>query len=511
MTTYLMTLRSEEPTVNDTVIIAGAGTTGLMLACELGLRGVRTVVLDAAPSPRADTPAAAINATSVEMLEQRGLMEGMYEDSLPIPMAHFALLWLDPSVLNGRGNVILNQARLNRELFDRAVALGADVRFGHRVVALRQDSDSVTVDCSGPDGPVEIAGAYLVGCDGADSAVRSLAGIDFPGRESPFYGVYGDVTVDMAELAPGLLGAFHYPNGGVYMGAPLGPTTVRIVTAEWGVNPPAGDLTAEEAVAHVKKLTGAELTGNADWLARYPDTVRNAAEYRRGRVFLAGDAAHMFFPLGGQRMNACLQDAVNLGWKLAAALAGTAPAGLLDTYHGERHPVGARACRNVAAQAALMPMTDGIRELREMMTELIGQDQVNRYLLEFVSGVDVRYPMPATSAGAGDTAEPEPHALLGARLGPLALKTDDGETTALVPLRGGRAVVFDFSDGTQSLPDLSGWSGRVEVVAARPLDAVDATAVLVRPDGHTAWVDTTGEDAAGLLAAVRLWFGEPVA
>ena len=494
---------------DDTVIIAGAGTTGLMLACELGLRGVRTVVLEAAASPRSDTPAAAINTTSVELLEQRGLMEGMYEDSLPISVAHFALLWLDPSVLNGRNNVLLNQARLNRELRERAVALGVDVRFGHRVVGLRQDDDNVTVTVDADGTSTEIAGGYLVGCEGAESAVRSLAGIDFPGQESPFYGIYGDITVDMSELEPGLLGAFHYPNGGVFMGAPLGPTTLRVVTAEWGVTSPDGAVTSAEAIAHIKQLTGIELTdGRADWLARYPDTVRNAAEYRRGRVFLAGDAAHMFFPLGGQRMNACLQDAVNLGWKLAAAIQGWAPADLLDTYHAERHPVGARACRNVAAQTALMPMTDGIGALREMMTELITRDQVNRYLLEFVTGVDVRYPMPA--AASGQDADAEPHTLLGTRLGPLPIKTNEGETTALIPLRGGRGVVFDFSGGARRLPDLSGWSDRVDVVAARPLESVDANCVLVRPDGHAAWVgDGAGEDSDGLEAALRTWFGAP--
>ncbi|MBS2966784.1 FAD-dependent monooxygenase [Actinocrinis puniceicyclus] len=502
--------------MNDTVIIAGASTTGLMLACELGLRGVRAIVLEAAAGPRRDTPAAAINTTSVELLEQRGLMEGMYEDSLPIGVAHYALLWLDASVMNGRNNVLLNQARLNRELLERAGELGVDVRFGHRVTALRQSEDEVTVTVTvEADGtPVEVAGGYLVGCDGADSAVRSLAGIDFPGEDSPFYGIYGDLTVSIGELEPGLLGAFHYPDGGVFMGAPLGPDTLRVVTAEWAATPPAGEVTAQEAFDHIKRLTGFELTGaQADWLARYPDTVRNAAQYRDGRVFLAGDAAHMFFPLGGQRMNTCMQDAVNLGWKLAAAIEGWAPAGLLDTYHGERHPVGARACRNLAAQTALMPMTGGIGELREMLTELITKDQVNRYLLDFVTGLDVRYPMPARETGQEADAPPhgEPHALLGARLGPLAIKTDEGESNALIPLRGGHGVLFDFSGATQRLPDVSGWSDRVDVVAAQPLEPIDAAAVLVRPDGHAAWVDATGGDAAGLLAALRAWFGASTA
>lgn len=489
--------------MNENVVIAGGGITGLMLAYELSLAGVETVVLEAASAPRRDKPAGAMNTTSVELLEQRGLMDGLADQYIPFPTAHFAMSWLDTGAVQGRFNVVVDEARVCDMLREAAAKRGAKILFGHRVTGVEQDEDGVRVQVGTDDGEHTLSGRYLVGCDGENSAVRRSAGIAFPGTDHRFYGLVGDVVVDMDELEPGQAGAARYPNGGLYMGGPIGPGTLRVVTARFDTQPPDADSPVGEAelVGQVQQITGTVLKIEETlWLSRYGFATRQAERYRAGRVFVCGDAAHTFFPLGGQRLNTCMQDAVNLGWKLAADIHGWAAPTLLGTYHAERHATGERACRLTAAQAALLAATDGAAELRELLATLTGYPEVNDYLLEFVTGLDVHYPMPDLPA----------HPLLGLRLGPVPLTTSAGTTTLLTLLHPGRGVLIDLSAGRLDLTAAAAWHDRVDLHTAEPTDALDATALLIRPDGHVAWA-VAGEaaDPAGLTAALTTWFGSP--
>jgi 2-polyprenyl-6-methoxyphenol hydroxylase-like FAD-dependent oxidoreductase len=498
------------------VVIAGAGPTGLMLAYELGLAGVDVVVLDRLAEPGTFSPGIAVNPAAVELLDQRGLLDPLREETMAFPAAHFALLWLDPSALGDphgphgprEMSLLLDQARLERHLRERAVARGADIRTGHEVIGLDQDGSGVVVRVRSTAGDEEIRCRYLVGCDGAASTVRRLAGIGFPGTDSRFLGLVGDVEVDMDLVAEGQIGAYRSPQGGVYSAAPIRQGTLRVFTAEFDVDPPIGGPppTLAELQASVERLTGTELKADGvHWLSRYGNPTRNAERYRQDRVFLAGDAAHVFFALGGVRLNACLQDAVNLGWKLAADIHGWAPPALLDSYHAERHPVGQRLCTSVAAQVALLRPGEGVAELREIFAELIEFGEVNRHLLELVTGLDVRYPV----------ARGKPHPLLGRRLPRVSLETATGTVTPAQTLHAGRGVLLDVSGGGAKLGDVTGWADRVDVVSATWADqadqasAIDAAALLLRPDGQVAWVDPSGTDEAGLISALTTWFGQP--
>jgi hypothetical protein len=259
----------------------------------------------------------------------------------------------------------------------------------------------------------------------------------------------------------------------------------------------------------VLRLTGTEFkSAKPVWLTRTGNPTGHAERYRDGRIFLAGDAAHVFFPFNGQRLSTGFQDALNLGWKLAAELAGWAPEGLLDTYHAERHPVGEQVLMNIKVQESLADSLDKSGPLRDLFTQLIRLGDVNGYLVDMVMGLGIVYPMPGGNRvpGAAD-------GLLGRRLPHVPLVTGDGETSVPRLLRGGRALLLDFSGGSVPLGDLSGWSGRLDIVTAEPTEAIPAAAVLLRPDGHAAWVTGNGDTAQpenAIETALRAWLGEPV-
>ncbi|MEU4119398.1 FAD-dependent monooxygenase [Kitasatospora sp. NPDC028055] len=490
------------------IVIVGAGPVGLMLACELRLAGAEVVVLDGRPGPEAHAPGVAVNPGVIELLEMRGLMEACRPDGFEFPMAHFAHIWLDPSALADRYpyNFSLPHGRLVHHLVERARTLGADLRFGHRVVGVEQDEYRVETRVEGPAGGQTLLSRHLVGCDGVDSVVRRAAGIAFPGHEEPFHGTVSDFSVTTDSVLRQHLGAREYP-AGLLAVSPLGPDTVRVLTAEFGVEPPEGDAAPElaEIQGAVSRLAG---VGFADgpplWSARWSNATRLAERYRAGRVFLAGDAAHRHFPLGGQALSTGLDDAVNLGWKLAADLAGRAPEGLLDSYHDERHPVGARACLTTRAQAALLhPLTP----LREVFAELVRFPDVNEYLVTLVGGTDTRYQL----GQAGPDADP----LLGRRLPGVAAaaRAVPGLASAW---EAGRAVLLDLragggDAGTDLAGELAGREGLVDFVTAKPLPGVDAEAVLLRPDGRIAWTLPADGDSTGLAAALAALFGEPAA
>ncbi|MEY9890106.1 2-polyprenyl-6-methoxyphenol hydroxylase-like FAD-dependent oxidoreductase [Catenulispora sp. MAP5-51] len=496
------------------VIIVGAGPTGLLLAGELALGGVRPLVLDRLPAADPRAPGMAINSATVELLDQRGLLDALREGTIELPMAHFSNIWLDQSALFGphTHSRVVPQSRLEERLAEWVAGLGVPVRRGVEVVGLTQDADSVVVDLRTADGPEQLTAGYVVGADGADSAVRRLAGIGFPGIDHAFTGIIGDVRIASEDFqAEAHFGAKYSPVGGLFTATPIGPDLWRIVTSEFEV-PFTGDLADEvtppELNARVARLTGVELK-NAEpvWLTRTDNPSRLADRFRAGRVFLAGDAAHVFFALNGQRISSAFQDATNLGWKLAAVVAGWAPEGLLDTYEAERLPAARFAVENVKAQLSLAAPPETAAPLRALLGHLLAFEPVNRFLAETAQGLGVRYLPPGTAEDS------VPHPLLGRRLPPVRLRTERGEIAVPELLHEGRGLLLDLSGGKAELPGLSAWGDRLSVVEAEagPAAELDLAAALVRPDGHVAWLTTDAADVSGLAEAVAAWFGAEAA
>ncbi|WP_158581452.1 FAD-dependent monooxygenase [Actinomadura spongiicola] len=490
-------------------MIVGAGPAGLMLGCELALAGVTATILERRPAPRTDSPGAAVNAGAVEALELRGLMDRLRHLTFPLPMIHFSLLFLEMEKVDERakGTLLLQQTQLERVLEERATELGVKILRDHEVTRIDQDDDGVTALVRTPGGIERIECGYLVGADGADGAVRRLAGIPLTGAEIAFYGITGDLEISMEELGPLPLGAAYYPAGGQWMCAPIGPDVMRVTTAEFDIEPadPTADVTVEEFRMAVRRLTGAELTaGKPRWLSRTDCRIAQAEAYRRGRVLLAGDAACVIYPVNGQALANALHDALNLGWKLAAQVQGWAPPGLLDSYHDERHAVGRRACDNVRAQVTLSRGHEEVGAVRDLLGQLMRFDEVNRYLAGMLSGVDTAY----EPSGAGPA---ERHPLTGTRPSPdLWVASDDGDSPAAgaaESLRQGRGVVL-YLDGDPDRPGpAAAWSSRVDQVRVSRVPGVDADVVLLRPDGHVAWA--CRGDGAGLNEALSTWFGAP--
>jgi bifunctional hydroxylase/dehydrase len=496
---------------SQSAVIVGAGPIGLLLAGELALAGVRPVVLDRLDAPDPHAPGMAVNSATVELLDQRGLLQALIEGTIELPLSHFSNIFLDQSSLFGPHlhSRVVPQSRLEARLAQWAADLGVTVRRGARLVGLAQDADSVTVSLDTADGPEELTAEYVVGCDGADSTVRQLAGIGFSGEDKPFYGIIGDVRIDSADFQGEHFGAKYSPLGGLFTGTPIGPDLWRIVTSEFGVEPEAGhpdEVSLEELNTRIERLTGAGLK-NAEvlWLARTGNANRLADRYRQGRVFLAGDAAHVFFAFNGQRLSTGFQDAVNLGWKLAAALAGRAPEGLLDTYEAERRPAGRFACENVAAQEALAAPPESAAPLRALFGHLLAFEPVNRFLAETAQGLGVRYLPEPPAEGTQQT----PHPLLGLRLPPIGVRTAEGDRTVSSLLHAGRWVLLDLSGGKSPEPDLAGWSRQVDLVVAEPSAELGLAAALLRPDGHVAWLSAGETGFAGLRESLTAWLGEP--
>ncbi|MCD0451735.1 FAD-dependent monooxygenase [Actinocorallia sp. API 0066] len=493
------------PVVSTSVVIVGAGPAGLTLAAELGLLGVPAVVLERSAEPRTDAPGVAINVSAAELLDQRGLLDPLRADATAFPIAHYSLLTLDLGHLSAEHETSFQvpQSAVERVLAARAVELGADLRYGHEVTGLVQDDDGVTLTVSTADGERTLRARYAVGADGADGVVRTLAGIGFDLVDEPFAGLIGEFTVDYAEVAVQHLGVHYSPAGGHFMGIPLGPDLLRVVTAEFTRSPadPAAEPDLDELIERADALTSQALrTKETLWLRRYTNPTGVAESYRAGRVLLAGDAAHSHFPLNGQAITTGIEDAFNLGWKLAAVLAGHGTDDLLDTYDAERRPIGRQVVDSVRAQVALSGPEEEIGPLRELFGRLIGLEPVNRRLLYEVTNVAVYYPVPGVPH----------HRLLGFRLPPVPLTTSAGPVTLAETLHEGRGVLLDFSGGAAGLTALAGWAGRVGVVTAEPVAKIDAPVVLLRPDGHVAWAGPAEAAAEGLPPILGTWFGEPV-
>ncbi|MFB8167427.1 FAD-dependent monooxygenase [Kitasatospora purpeofusca] len=491
------------------VIVVGGGPTGLMLACELRLHGVGVVVLERLAERTAESRGRGLHARSVEIMDQRGLLERFLAVSEKFRVGGLfggvMAAWPDGLDTAHPYGLATPQAVTERLLEERARELGAEIRRDHEVAGLDQDADGVDVELA--DG-TRLRSRYLVGCDGGRSTVRKALGVGFPGEPATVETLIGDLefTEDRAKVAEVVERVRRTElRFGVAPDIDGRAGVARMIVPADGVaedrsTPP----TLEEFRARLRAVAGTDFGAHSPhWLSRFGDATRQAERYRVGRVLLAGDAAHIHPPTGGQGLNLGVQDAFNLGWKLAAEVDGWAPEGLLDSYHAERHPVGARVLTNTRAQMTLLGAAPGPTALRELLTRLMEFDEVNRYITGMITAVDVRYDVGAGRAGDQDGG----HELLGRRLRDVPLS--DGRRLYGL-MHTGRGLLLDRTDGGRLSVD--GWADRVDHVVADIVDGedgdpgVDVPALLLRPDGHVVWV---GEDRQELEAALTRWWGTP--
>jgi 2-polyprenyl-6-methoxyphenol hydroxylase-like FAD-dependent oxidoreductase len=471
------------------VIVAGGGPTGVMLASELRLQGVHVFVLEKDAEPTRIQRSLGLHARSVEVMDQRGLLERFLAlgQQYPLGGSFAGIIKPAPDRLDTAHPYILGipQTTVERLLTEHATEVGAEIRRGCELVGLRQDEDGVTVELA--DG-TQLRSRYLVGCDGGHSTVRKLLGVGFPGEPARREWLLGEVELTASpETVAAVVAEARETHKGFGVG-PIGNGVYRAVAPAAGVAedhtvPP----TLDELKQQIREVAGTDFGVHSPrWLSRFGDATRLAERYRVGRVLLAGDAAHIHPPMGGQGLNLGIQDAFNLGWKLAAEVDGWAPEGLLDSYQTERHPVAADVLDNTRAQVELTSLEPGPQAARRLMSELMDFEEVNRYLIEKISSIGIRYDL-----GEG-------HELLGRRLRDVGLKR--GRLYGL--MHGGRGLLLDQT-GRLSV---AGWADRVDHVVDVS-EELDVPAVLLRPDGHVAWV---GEDQTDLLNQLPRWFGKPV-
>ncbi|MCY0950472.1 FAD-dependent monooxygenase [Streptomyces sp. H27-S2] len=509
----------ETDTTDTDVLVVGAGPTGLFLAAELALAGVRTRVVERRTEPQRDSRALNLHPRSLELMDQRGLADRFLALGRTVPGWQFAATLrtpLDFSALPSRHPhaLLLAQSRTEALLEERARELGVEIHRGHEVTALRQNAEGIEADIHGPDGPATIRAAYAAGCDGARSLVRQTAGIAFPGTDESFTAMVGDFTaVDHKDIDQarrhGVLVARLEPNLTRFV--VMDPERMRVPSTE--------PVTPDEFHTALVRVCGTTCgTGRPTWLSRFGNATRLAERYRSGRLLLAGDAAHIHFPVGAQGLNTGLQDAMNLGWKLAAEIQGWATPGLLDTYHTERHPVGRAVTERTEAQTLLveLPLVERYRRpatlLCKLLDDLLGLDEVNRRLAGHLSAIDTAYP-PADQAA---------HPLTGRRMPDTTLTLPGGRQTRPSELQhDGRFALLHLRDTTAPhtlAPPIQ------SLMPPGPVKAVNATAdekdtglngiteVLIRPDGHVAWATSTTDPRA--LATERslafdMWIRTP--
>ena len=479
------------------VVIAGGGPTGLMLAGELALAGVDVAIVERrASQDLAGSRAGGLHARSIEVLDQRGIADRFLSQGKPHPVVHFHIP-LNITDFPTRHPYVLGlwQNHIERILAEWVGELKVPIYRGGEVTGFAQDDTGVDVALA--DGK-SLRAEYLVGCDGGRSLVRKAAGIEFPGwdpttswliaeaemAEEPKWGLHRD--------ARGIHGIGKVEDGGL----------ARVVLTE-----PQLRLDSEPTLRDVSEalvaVYGADYGIHSPiWISRFTDMTRQAADYRDRRVLLAGDAAHVHPPVGGQGLNTGVQDAVNLGWKLAQVVKLTSPESLLDTYHAERHPVAARVLRNTMAQVALRRTDDRTKALGDTVSELFGMDEPRRRIAAEMSGLGIQYDL-----GEG-------HPLLGRRMPDLDLVTANGPLRVFTLLHDAVPILLNFGE-TGGL-DITPWGNRVRLIDARcvgtwelpVLGAVAApAAVLIRPDGHVAWAG--GLTEPGLADALATWFGPP--
>jgi 3-(3-hydroxy-phenyl)propionate hydroxylase len=478
------------------VVIAGGGPTGLMLAGELALAGVDVVVVERRASQDLDgSRAGGLHSRTIEVLDQRGIAQRFLSAGQEHPNLGFSGILLDISDFPTRHNYLLAlwQSRFEPILAGWVAELGVPILRSCEVVGFAQDDSGVDVELSGD---TSLRAEYLVGCDGGRSLVRKAAGIDFAGSDPSTSWMIAEVEMDEEPEF-----GFRRDSAGTHaIGRREAGEPIRIVLTERHVEH-TGDPTMDELREALVAVYGTDYgLRSANWISRFTDMTRQAASYRRGRVLLAGDAAHIHPPQGGQGLNTGVQDAVNLGWKLAQVVNKTSPESLLDTYHAERHPVGARVLHNTMAAVALSTPDDRHHALRDTMTELLGMDEPRRHIAAMLSGLDIHYDL-------GDG-----HPLLGRRMPDLDLHTADGPTRVFTLLHDARPVLLNL--GEPGGFDISPWANRVRLVDAKhagvwelPVlgEVAAPPAALIRPDGHVGWAgDLTDPE---LPQALATWFG----
>ncbi|KUO06290.1 rifampin monooxygenase [Streptomyces caeruleatus] len=468
------------------VIVAGGGPTGLMLAAELRLHGVHVVVLERDAEPPPFVRSLGLHVRSIEVMAQRGLLDRFLALGQQHPLGGFfaGIHKPAPDRLDTAHPYVLGipQTTTDRLLAERAVELGTEIRRGCELVGLSQDEHGVTVELA--DG-THLRSRLLVGCDGGRSTVRKLLGVGFPGEPSRVDTLLGEMEVTAPpETVTAVVTEVRKTQKRFGLG-PVGEGVFRVVVPAEGVaDDRSAPPTLEEFKRQLRVFADTDFGVHSPrWLSRFGDATRLAERYRDGRVLLAGDAAHIHPPVGGQGLNLGIQDAFNLGWKLAATVAGWAPEGLLDSYHAERHPVAADVLVNTRAQMELMSDEPGPQAVRRLLSELMDFDDVSRYLTEKIIATGVRYDF-----GEG-------HELLGRRLRDVRLK----QSRLYELMHQGRGLLLDQTGRLSA----AGWSDRVDHVVDVS-EELDVPAVLLRPDGHVAWV---GDDQRELLIHLPTWFG----
>ncbi|QIS03001.1 FAD-dependent oxidoreductase [Nocardia brasiliensis] len=502
------------------VVISGAGPNGLLLAGELALAGVRPLLLDQMPGPSAEPKANGLVGQVVRLLDMRGLYDEAGTAPPPLPGYMFSGLPyscedMPDKVMYAK---LMSQPKVARQLEKWVLGLGVDLRWGHRLTELSPYDGGVALTVTGPDGVYELDTTFLVGADGGKSFVRKRLGIEFPGSTNT-----DDVTrlahvwvPDELRTADGGLdipgfgridfGHNYFERGGVIY-AELEPGRTMLATKETGGEPaPEGTaMSVAELRASLRRILGVDVpieeprSPAPNALRRIDNqNTRQAEQYRRGNVFLVGDAAHVHSAMGGPGLNLGMQDAANLGWKLAAHLNGWAPTGLLDTYHAERHPVGLRVMMSSLAQSALFAPGPEVTALRTLFGELLEMPDNAAYIARLMAGADARY----------DTGVDHP--LAGYLVPDFPIETATGTTRVTELLRKARPVLLTLGGGAPFAEAAAPWLDRVDLVTADNPDA-PATALLIRPDGYVAWATNTATDldADHLRTALTRWFGEP--
>ena len=493
------------------VVIAGGGPTGLMLAGELALAGVDVAIVERrAGRDLPGSRAGGLHSRTIEVLDQRGIADRFLAEGQTAQVAAFAGTPLDISDFPTRHNYGLGlwQNHIERILAGWVDELAVPISYGSEVTGFSQDDTGVDVELSGGR---SLRAEYLVGCDGGRSLIRKAAGIEFPGWDPTTSNLIAEVELtDEPEWgirrdATGIhsFGRLEYEiRDGEVVYMDRGPVRVMVTEQHVGATtePTLRDL-SEALIAVWGTDYGVH---SPTWISRFTDMARQAAAYRDRRVLLAGDAAHVHNPVGGQGLNTGVQDAVNLGWKLAQVVKGTSPDSLLDTYHAERHPVAARVLRDTIAQVSLFRPDERVKTLGDTIAELLAMDEPRRRFAARMSGLDIHYDL-----GEG-------HPLLGRRMPDLDLVTANGPLRVFSLLHDARPVLLDL--GEPGGIDITSWADRVQLIDATyvgrwelpALGEVTApTAVLIRPDGYVAWVGDHTE--LGLPDALTTWFGPPTA
>lgn len=491
--------------IEHAVLIAGGGPTGLMLAGELALAGVDTAIVERRTSQDLiGARAGGLHSRTIEVLDQRGIADRFLSRGQVAQVAGFSQIRLDISDFPTRHpyGLALWQNEIERILAEWVGELGVPIYRGGQVATFAQDRSGVDVGLA--DGR-KMRGEYLVGCDGGRSVIRKAAGIEFPGWDATTSYLLAEVEMDFGTGQSPQWGIRHDAIGVHALSTAEeggGPVRVMVTEAQLG---PGTEPTLRELSQALVAVYGTDYgIHSPTWLSRFTDAARQATAYRRGRVLLAGDAAHIHHPVGGQGLNTGVQDAVNLGWKLGQVVNKTSPDSLLDSYHAERHPVARRVVRNALAQMALLHPDERTKALHDTVSDLLAMDEPRTCFAAMMSGLDIHYDL-----GEG-------HPLVGRRMPDLDLVTADGSLRVFDLLRDARPVLLYF--GETGRIDIAPWADRVKTVDAKHVDRcvlpVLGTvsvppAVLMRPDGHVAWAGA-GTDPA-LRDVLAIWFGPAAA